>query len=216
MRATSEQRALGLVEEAVGHAEGVLLADAGEAERLAGKPGKQHVVVGDLARGDAGDVAVELVAVPEVGPVRLLGVPVPLAAEHAAASDGLETDAQPADPREQVDEPEDVAPRVHDALPCVTRPSGPPEGPATVNVRRVHLRRFRVPDQCSPPATPALRRGQERESRRRRANAMRHTWNDTTRPESPLQETGRAVACRLRTGHPVYRACTRRDRIRNP
>ncbi|MNZ88641.1 hypothetical protein D3C78_1075370 [compost metagenome] len=101
-----EQGALRLVLEAVGAAQRVLLGHAGNRERLAGEAGHQHVVLGDLAGLDLGDVAGHVVVAVEVRLIGHAGVLVPLAGEHTAATGALECFAHTTNAGEQVDEAE--------------------------------------------------------------------------------------------------------------
>ena len=56
-RDIEEQRSLGFAQESVRASQGILLRDAGNAERLAGETGEQDVVVRHLGNVDRGDVA---------------------------------------------------------------------------------------------------------------------------------------------------------------
>src|SRR5665213_1972404 len=77
-----EKRALRLAFEAMRPAKCILLGYAGEAERLAGKPGQQNVVVRNLAGRDFGDIArYRVLVIGKVRAVRPVAVGVPFAGE---------------------------------------------------------------------------------------------------------------------------------------
>ena len=72
-----------------------------------GKAGQQHIVVGNFARGDFGDVARDLVRVRrEIRPVCPIAVSVPFAGEHAFSTHRFEAETHPSDTRKQVDKRE--------------------------------------------------------------------------------------------------------------
>jgi len=97
-----EEIALADIFEAVGAAEGVFLADAGETEGLAGEAAAEDVVPGDVGGGDEVDVAGWFLA--EVGGVGDAGPAVPVGGEDAVAAELFECETEAADAAEQVDE----------------------------------------------------------------------------------------------------------------
>lgn len=103
-RHVEEQRALCFAGEAVLLAQRIFLRHAGNRKGLAGKPGQQHVVVGNVGSIYLGDVSGDGMPVAEIFGVGFLRVAVPFAGVHAAPADLLERIAQPADAREQIDE----------------------------------------------------------------------------------------------------------------
>lgn len=105
-----EQRALRGAFEAVRTAERVLLRYAGDAERLAGKAGEQHVVVGHVGDIHLRDVADQSMPglVREIRQISFLRERVPLAGENATSALLLEAVPDAADAGEQIDEGESV------------------------------------------------------------------------------------------------------------
>ena len=85
-----EKSALGFATEAMWLVEGVLLGNAGEGERLARKPGKQHIVRRNLIRLYLGDVASQRVIVAIICFVGGLAEAVPLRREDTLTSNRLE------------------------------------------------------------------------------------------------------------------------------
>jgi hypothetical protein len=86
--------------------ETVLLGDAREAERLAGKATAQDVELWDVGHSDGMDVAMRLLS--EIRLVGLLTEFVPVAGEDALRSRTLEGDAEPADAAKQINEPQQL------------------------------------------------------------------------------------------------------------
>ena len=97
-----KQRALGLVFETVRSIETIFFRDSRNRERLTGKAPNQDVVIGNVPRSDAVNVAPWNLA--EVLLVGDLGVPVPVRRENASAVFSLEGQPEAADPAEQIDE----------------------------------------------------------------------------------------------------------------
>lgn len=86
-----------------------LLGDACDRKRLTGEPRQQDVVVGHIFGWKWHDVADQRMAIAEILEIGALTEPVPLAREDAFAAMGIETHAEPAYPREQVDRSESSA-----------------------------------------------------------------------------------------------------------
>jgi hypothetical protein len=91
-----------LVVEAVLSAEAVFLGNAGEAERLAGKPAAKDVVSRDVSHGYRMNVAARFFT--EIGLVGDLGEFVPVGGEHALPSGFFKGDSESSNPAEEVDE----------------------------------------------------------------------------------------------------------------
>lgn len=94
-----EEVALFLVLKAVLTAEAVLLGDAREAERLAGKAATENVELGNVGHRYRMNVAVRRLA--EVGGVGLAAEPVPVAGEDALRTRPLEGDPEAANAAEE-------------------------------------------------------------------------------------------------------------------
>ena len=87
-RNVEKQRSLGLARKTVRTVQRVLLRDAGDGKRLAGKPGEQHVMRGNVCLVHLADVAGDLVRVAgKIRAIGLLAVAVPFAGEDALAAD---------------------------------------------------------------------------------------------------------------------------------
>jgi hypothetical protein len=89
----------------VGTTKAVLLGDARDGERLAGKAGRQQVVPRD-AVDQARRVDVARREFPMPCLVGALGLGIPFTGEHTAATERLEAEPHAADAREEIDEPE--------------------------------------------------------------------------------------------------------------
>ena len=96
--------ALFYVLETVLASETVLLGDAREAERLAGKATAQDVEPGDVGHSDGMDVAMRFL--PEIRLVGLLTEFVPVAGEDALRTRSFKGDAEPANAAKQINEPQ--------------------------------------------------------------------------------------------------------------
>ena len=155
-RRIEEQRALRFAAEPRRLAERVLLAHARDGERLAGEPGQQKVMLGDVGRGNVPDVLRHRVVEPVVvvRQVGLAGVLVDFAREHALAAQRVEAASQAADPGKEVDETELWV--AHSE--CPSRASWHKDARGTnVPSRRATTRAPAVPRQPAHPASTRLR-----------------------------------------------------------
>ena len=127
-----EQVAADHIVEAMWPAEAVLLRHSRDAEGLAGESRSQHLVVADRGRVDRANVVV--FEGTEVGLIGLAGVRVVLHRVDAPPSGAFQTQADPADPGEQIDERE---------MGTIRR----------VGASRVHGAAIRIDYHLAPPCT---------------------------------------------------------------
>ena len=99
-----EQGALRFVVEAMRAPQRIFLAHSCNREGLTGKACKQHVVIRHVPGFDLGDATGDQVAIVEVLGIGLLRVTVPLAGEHAMATNALESGTDATNASEQIDE----------------------------------------------------------------------------------------------------------------
>jgi hypothetical protein len=90
--------------------ERILLRDSSERKRLAGKACEQHIVLGNIVCVNLADIP-RNVFVPKVCPIGLLSFLVPFRGENTPSANLREASAHPANPSEEIDEPDVVGRR---------------------------------------------------------------------------------------------------------